>query len=248
MGASATPSGHSSETGPVVSALSGECPSRRPRLLDLYCGAGGAAMGYFRAGFDVVGVDINPQPHYPFTFIQADCTDMDSLFGIYDIDAIHASPPCQAYTRKSANWGRKRVNHIEHPDLLGPTRDMLEAIGLPYVIENVIGAPMRSDLVLCGTMFGLRIIKHRQFETNFPVVAPDAACDHSDVYNPWQGKGRSAREHREAQGTPWIPQCGGASRKAGVTGDLNNAIPPAFTKFIGDQLYAHLASLKQEAA
>lgn len=209
----------------------------RPRLLDLFCGAGGAGYGYHLAGFDVVGVDINPQPHYPFQFVQADCMDVDVFAGI---DAIHASPPCQAYTRKAANWGRKRTSWAEHPDLLGPTREKLIATGLPYILENVMGARMRPNMVLCGTQFGLRIIKHRQFECSFPVTAPEASCDHSDVYNPWSGKGRSAREHREAQGTPWIPQCGGASRKAGVTGDLNNAIPPAFTQFIGEQLMAHL--------
>lgn len=213
------------------------------RILDLFCGAGGAAMGYFRAGFDVVGVDINPQPHYPFAFIQHDCLALDPRF-VRSFDAIHASPPCQAYTRKAANWGRARKNVIVHPDLLAPTRDMLDASGLPYAIENVMGAPMRTDLVLCGTMFGLRIIKHRQFECNFPVGGLLPECDHSDVYNPWSGKGRSAAEHREAQGTPWIPQCGGASRKAGVTGDLNNAIPPAFTQYIGEQLIGHLASLE----
>lgn len=220
----------------------------RPRLLDLFCGAGGAAMGYHRAGFDVVGVDINPQPHYPFEFVQADCLDLNKSFGFLGIDAIHASPPCQSYTRKAANWGRKRVNHIEHPDLLDPTRKMLDLTGLPYIIENVMGAPMRCDVMLCGTMFGLRIIKHRQFELNFPIayILPD--CDHSDVYNPWSGKGRSAKEHREAQGTPWIPQCGGASRKAGVTGDLNNAIPPAYTEWLGAHLLHEVNLRKMKEA
>jgi DNA (cytosine-5)-methyltransferase 1 len=220
----------------------------RPRLLDLYCAAGGAAMGYYRAGFDVVGIDINPQPHYPFEFIQADCLSFTDFVFLRSFDAIHASPPCQKYTRKSANWGRERKHFIEHPDLIEPTREMLEESGLPYVLENVMGAPMRCDAMLCGTMFGLRIIKHRQFETNFPLDCLLPPCDHSDVYNPWSGKGRSAREHREAQGTPWIPQCGGASRKAGYTGDLNNAIPPAFTQWIGEQLIAHIQSEKREAA
>ena len=214
----------------------------KPRLLDLYCGAGGAGMGYHRAGFDVVGMDINRQPHYPFQFVEADCLTIECFAGI---DAIHASPPCQAYTRKSATWGRERKNVIEHPDLLGPTRDMLEATGLPYVIENVMGAPMRCDVMLCGTMFGLRIIKHRQFEANFPIAALLPSCDHSDVYNPWSGKGRSAEEHRAAQGTPWIPQCGGASRKAGVTGDLNNAIPPAYTEWLGAHLMHEVELRKQ---
>jgi hypothetical protein len=214
------------------------------RLLDLFCGAGGAAMGYHRAGFEVVGVDINPQPHYPFEFHQMNCLDL-CLPALRSFDAIHASPPCQAYTRKAANWGRARKNVIEHPDLLGPTRELLDAAGLPYVIENVIGAPMRCDVMLCGTMFGLRIIKHRQFELNFPIAYFLPSCDHSDVYNPWSGKGRSAKEHREAQGTPWIPQCGGASRKAGVTGDLNNAIPPAYTEWLGDHL-AHEVRRRRE--
>jgi DNA (cytosine-5)-methyltransferase 1 len=210
----------------------------KPILFDLYCGAGGAAKGYMDAGFYVVGVDNQRQPKYIGNeFIQADVPSLPLWFLLL-CDAIHASPPCQAYTRKAANWGRKRVNNIEHPDLLGPTRGMLDAAGLPYIIENVMGAPMRCDVMLCGTMFGLRIIKHRQFECNFPIHAPMLAeCDHRDVYNPWSGKGRSAKEHREAQGTPWIPQCGGASRKAGVTGDLNNAIPPAFTQYIGGFLW-----------
>lgn len=211
----------------------------RPRLLDLFCAAGGAAMGYHRAGFDVVGVDIHPQPNFPFAFLQADALALEAGF-LREFDAIHASPPCQAYTRKQANWGRERKHWIEHPDLIGPTRQVLAATGLPYVIENVEGAPLRADLVLCGTMLGLRIIKHRVFEASFPLFAMLPPCDHSDVYNPWQGKARSADKMRAAQGTPWIPMAGGASRKAGVTGDLYNAIPPAYTQWIGAELLAHL--------
>lgn len=217
----------------------------KPRLLDLFCGAGGAAMGYHRAGFEVVGVDINPQPHYPFDFVQGDAltalaSDNDYIWsGFGPFDAIHASPPCQSYTRKHADWGRKRVHWLDHPDLVARTRDLLDATGLPYVIENVPGAPLRGSLLLCGTMFGLRIAKHRLFEANWPMamLAP-STCDHSDIYNPWSGPGRSAEKLREAQGTPWIPMSGGASRKAGVTGDLFNAIPPAFTEWIGRQLIA----------
>lgn len=204
-------------------------------------------MGYHRAGFEVVGVDINPQPHYPFEFIQADCLTLAPKF-VRSFDAIHASPPCQAYTRKAANWGRARKNIITHPNLIDPTRMILEWSTLPYVIENVVGAPMRADVTLCGTMFGLRIIKHRQFELNFPIAYLLPTCDHSDVYNPWSGKGRSAKEHREAQGTPWIPQCGGASRKAGVTGDLNNAIPPAYTEWLGAHLMHEIELRKMKEA
>lgn len=205
-------------------------------------------MGYHRAGFDVVGVDINPQGNYPFEFIQSDCLALDPAF-VSSFDAIHASPPCQAYTRKAANWGRERKHWIEHPDLVAPTRAMLEVSGLPYVIENVVGAPVRADMTLCGTMFGLRIIKHRVFELSFPAAYTLPPCDHSDVYNPWQGKGRSADKLRAAQGIDWLPISGGASRKNGYTGDLFNAIPPAFTEFVGMHLLHHLtASTDREAA
>ena len=198
-------------------------------------------MGYHRAGFEVVGVDINPQPHYPFEFWQGDAINTLGTWTGQELeafDAIHASPPCQAYTRKDTNWGRKRVNVIEHPDLIGPTRELLKATGLPYVIENVPGAPIDAQLELCGTHFGLRIIKHRLFEANWALPMAPASCDHRDVYNPWSGAGRSAEKLRDAQGTPWIPMSGGASRKAGVTGDLFNAIPPAYTEWIGRQLMA----------
>jgi DNA (cytosine-5)-methyltransferase 1 len=219
----------------------------KPRLLDLFCGAGGAAMGYHRAGFEVVGVDINPQPHYPFEFIRADALDYlwaeQRLIelqghGIVPFDAIHASPPCQAYTKKVSTWGRARTHWIDHPDLLAPTRDALDALGLPYVIENVEGAPLNGSLLLCGSMFGLRIRKHRIFEAGrwpMPFFSP-ASCDHRDIYNPWRGAGRTGDKLRDAQGTPWIPMGGGASRKVGVTGDLFNAIPPAYTEWIGSHL------------
>ena len=202
------------------------------RIADLYCGAGGAGMGLHRAGFDVVGYDINRQPDYPFEFHRTDALGVD----LSGFDAVWASPPCQAYTRKSATWGRPRVNDIQHPDLVEPTRQLLVKSGLPYVIENVVGAPLDASLMLCGTMFGLRLIKHRIFESNISLGMSPAACDHSDVYNPWQGKGRNAEKFREAQGTPWIPSPGGASRKAGYTGDLSNAIPPAYSKHLGDML------------
>jgi DNA (cytosine-5)-methyltransferase 1 len=217
--------------------------SGRPRLLDLFCGGGGAAMGYSRAGFDVVGVDINPQPHYPFPFVRQDA--IAYLSGMWDdmqrgrrlqFAAIHASPPCQAHTRKAANWGRARNHWIDHPKLIEPTRELLIGLNLPYVIENVPGAPLNYQVEYCGTHFGLRIIKHRRFEANWPLPFPPAFCDHRDVYNPWSGPGRTADKLREAQGTPWIPMHGGASRKAGYTGDLDNAIPPAYTEWIGAQL------------
>jgi hypothetical protein len=217
------------------------------RILDLFCGGGGAAMGYHRAGFEVVGVDVNPQPNYPFEFIRGDALSVAREIGA-SFDAIHASPPCQAYTRKAANWGRERTHWIEHPDLVAPTRDLLDALGKPYVIENVPGAPIRSDMTLCGTMFGLRIIKHRNFELSFPAAYILPPCDHSDVYNPWQGKGRSADKLRKAQDIDWLPISGGASRKAGYTGDLFNAIPPAFTEFVGAHLMHHITNTRAHAS
>jgi len=191
-------------------------------------------MGYHRAGFDVVGVDHNRQPHYPFEFVQADAM----TYPLDGFDAIHASPPCQLFTRKTSTWGRARVREIEHLDLLSPTRERLVAAGIPFVIENVPGSPIRAQVMYCGSMFGLRIAKHRLFEADWPLPFPPASCDHRDLYNPWQGKGRTADKLRAAQGTPWIPMHGGASRLAGVTGDLDNAIPPAYTEHIGRALLA----------
>jgi len=205
----------------------------KPRLLDLFCGAGGAAMGYSRAGFEVVGVDINPQPHYPFRFILADAL----TYPIEGYVAIHASPPCQSYTRKRSSWGRERTNFIEHPDLLAVTRDKLLSSKLPYVIENVEGSPIKSQVMLCGSMFKLNIHKHRYFESNKLLGDVPGECSRSVfLYNPWSGPGRTIAKFREAQGTPWIPMAGGASRKRGITGDLYNAIPPAYTEWIGGRI------------
>lgn len=209
------------------------------RLLDLFLGGGGAAMGYARAGFEIVGVDINPQGNYPFEFHQADAL----TYPLDGFDVIHASPPCQAYTRKSSTWGRSRTHWLDHPDLLRPIRERLVRSGVPYVIENVVGAPIDAQLLLCGSMFGLRIQKHRLFEANWPLPMAPATCNHTDLYNPWQGQGRSAAKLREAMGIDWLPISGGASRKAGYTGDLLNAIPPAYTEWIGTQLLASMENV-----
>ena len=142
----------------------------KPRLLDLFCGAGGAGMGYHRAGFDVVGVDLEPQPHYPFEFIQADALDMAEW--IFDFDAVHASPPCQsftAYRRKGHGVGDN------YPDLISATRSMAMRTGLPYVIENVPGAPLENPVQLCGTGFGLDVQRHRLFESNVSLMGMGCA-------------------------------------------------------------------------
>ncbi len=196
----------------------------KPRLLDLFCGAGGAAMGYSRAGFEVVGVDIKPQPHYPFAFHQGDALSLPPL----PFDAIHASPPCQAYSAVTAP--KYRANH---PDLVGPTREMLDQIGVQYVIENVPGAPLRRDLELCGTMFGLGVLRHRWFELSWPapLVAPCAhigtvkAGDYCGVHGGGDPGGHTREEKGAAMGIDWM-----------LKRELNNAVPPAYTEWIGHRL------------
>ncbi|MGH9692462.1 MAG: DNA cytosine methyltransferase [Candidatus Acidiferrales bacterium] len=132
-----------------------DLPERKPRLLDLFCCAGGAGVGYNRAGFEVVGVDNKPQPNYPFPFIRADALKLDAKF-LASFDALHASPPCQSYS----DLAKRNGNGHEWPRLIEPVRKMLIKTGLPYVIENVDGAPLLDPVVLCGTMFpNLRVLR-----------------------------------------------------------------------------------------
>jgi DNA (cytosine-5)-methyltransferase 1 len=202
------------------------------RLLDLFCGAGGAAMGYARAGFEVVGVDVADQPNYPFEFWH-----MDALAVHYEqlwaFDAIHASPPCQAYTTITASARRRG---IIYPDLFPRVKAMLVASGLPFIIENVPGSPARNCLKLCGTMFGLGVFRHRLFETNFPVHLPPTHCS---CYR--KNIGRNG----------YVTVAGDSCRKSeGLTAmqidwkmskeELNEAIPPAYTEFLGRQLMSIL--------
>jgi DNA (cytosine-5)-methyltransferase 1 len=217
----------------------------RPRILDLFCGGGGAAMGYHRAGFDVVGVDIKPQPNYPFRFIPADAL----LFvrdrigwgwdGLGGIDAIHASPPCQAYTKAQRLQGR------EHPDLIVPTRGLLKASGLPYVIENVPGAPLIDPVVLEGQMFPeLRTHRPRWFECSFPVDVP---------FLRGPRPGPQVKMGRQPKGDEWIQVVGHfasmaqARRAMGIDwmtrDELSQAIPPAYCELIGRSLLEHLEAV-----
>lgn len=197
----------------------------RPRLLDLFCGAGGCSVGYHRAGFDVVGVDIEPHPDYPYEFHCADAM----TFPLEGFDAIHASPPCQAFTVAGSING-----NAHHADLLTPTRKRLIENGVPWVIENVPGAPMRKDLVLCGTMFGLRsangiLIRHRWFEFGFPFFALVPPCQHHGPTISVFGHGghvyHGVDDWREVMGIDWMKR-----------DDLAQAIPPAYTEFIGEYL------------
>lgn len=205
-----------------------------PRLLDLFCCAGGAAMGYHRAGFDVVGVDIASQPHYPFRLIVADALDYVRDHG-REYDAIHASPPCQLYSCTHTLHSRT------HPDLVAPTREALIATGHPWVIENVVGAPLRAPICLCGAMFGLNVYRHRLFESNVQLLgqahrthirpcvrvgrAPKAGEVHSVA-----GHFSGVQLARDAMGIPWMTRA-----------ELAQAIPPAYTEYVGRQLADHIA-------
>lgn len=227
------------------------------RLLDLFCGAGGCAVGYRRAGFcDVVGVDIHRQPRYPFAFAQADAVatlrhllnggrirampldDAAPTYTLEDFYAVHASPPCQRFSTMTKRHGTQD----NHPDLVGVTRDLLKQTGLPYVIENVPGAPMPDAVTLCGSMFGLKVRRHRLFECSFPVPTPPA-CDHAGqgkvvgVYGHSGGKSNRdgttfgvGRVWREAMGVDWKM----------TNKEIGQSIPPAYTQWIGSHLKTYM--------
>jgi hypothetical protein len=220
------------------------------RCLDLFCGAGGAGMGYHRAGFEVVGVDIKPQKNYPFEFHQADALEYLSEHG-REFDFIHASPPCQGFSSASIvhrNRGKIYIN------LVGPTRSGLVKSGKPYIIENVVHAPLIEPIVLCGTMFDLGVFRHRLFESNHFLFTPE--------HNPHSGKigdgkyfsvaggsgrwrcwGRTHRgiskgtvaQWREAMGISWM-----------VGREITQAIPPIYTEFIGKQILSQIETPSQQ--
>ena len=210
----------------------------RPRLLDLFSGAGGAAVGYHRAGFEVVGVDLVAQPHYPFEFIQepyeAALFDLMNNWPEGTFDAIHASPPCQAYSvaaQSQRNLGK------EYPDLLAQTRVLLERTGLPWVIENVLGAPMRADYKLCGCQFGLELRRVRLFETSWHGFAMLPPHYHPHVVPCVTGHGTPSWIHKQLGYNPTIKQYHEAMGIDWMNRDeLSQAIPPAYTEFIGKQL------------
>lgn len=242
--------------------------SRPLRLLDLFCGAGGAAMGYHRAGFEVVGVDVRAQPNYPFEFHRLDAMWAGTLWksdgvwpGVHTFDAIHASPPCQAYTAMKVMANARQ----DHPDLVEPCREMLKRSGLPWVMENVPGAPMEDvrppdlfggggGITLCGSMFDLNngefeLRRHRLFECSTPLSQPQ--CRHRLPVIGFYGdhartRQRTVNGHRDRGG-----DITGLDRKMPLVRDLLGidwmrweeavlAIPPAFTEFIGCQLVESL--------
>lgn len=202
-------------------------------LLDLCCGAGGAARGYADAGFEVVGVDIEPQPRYPFEFYQGDAITFLRAWG-HQFDVLHASFPCQRWSTMTRRWGRED----EHPDLITPGRKWAQAIGLPYVFENVPAAPLQDPITLCGSMFGLKVRRHRAFESTFALDPPPCAhANQGPVVGVYGNSGGSSKRDgltfggvdtwREAMGIDWM-----------TVAELREAIPPAYTRWIGEQIVA----------
>lgn len=230
----------------------------RPKLLDLFCGAGGAAAGYAKAGFEVTGVDIKPQPNYPFRFIQADALEvLRNLDFIQEYAVIHASPPCQAYSRaRGLSKARNNGQYGEHPDLIAKTRELLIQTGKPYVIENVPGSPLINPLKLFGSQFKyLYTQRERWFESNVPLKPPSIPPKKMKTPSAGNGIGEDGS----------ISICG----NGGVRGlnskqirlywgfalggidwmtreELAEAIPPAYTEFIGKQLMEYLRKYVNE--
>ena len=200
----------------------------KPKLLDLFCGAGIGADGYAEAGFEVVGVDIHPQPNYPYKFHQADAMEYLAEHG-NEFNAIHASPPCPRFSALT----RLRGNPSNHPDLINATRKLLISTGRTWIIENVEGAPVRADLILCGTMFGIPFPKHRCFEFSFSIAVLLPPCNHINLYDPFHG-GEDSLQEREK-----LCKLYGVDRFV-TRQEVRNGIPKAYTKFTGEILLSHL--------
>lgn len=229
----------------------------KPRLLDLFCCEGGAAMGYHRAGFDVVGVDLEGRfaKRYPFTFVQADALMYVRAHG-REFDAIHASPPCQRYSQ-----GTVAGHAHKHPDLVGATRDALLEVGVPWVIENVPRAPLIDPVVLCGSMFGLgavdddgvllRLERHRLFESSVHLEAPgpDVHDTSVQVAGSYGGARRDKHEARYVRKGGYVPAKHVQERLLGIDWmtqhGLHQSLPPVYTEWVGRFL---IAAIEREGA
>ena len=210
------------------------------RLLDLYCKAGGASKGYADAGFDVVGIDIKKQKRYPYEFIQADCLEiLQDMEYLRTFDVIAASPPCQTHSR-TKHLRNAQGKSTDKVDLIPQTRQALVESGKPYVIENVPGALLVNPVQFCGSSFGLKVRRHRLFESSIEIVG--SVCNHKDqgkpvgIYGSMRDEipqgGHTAKtieEAREAMGIDWM-----------IWGELVEAIPPRYTYEIGKQLLSVL--------
>ena len=224
---------------------------RKPRLLDLFCCAGGAGKGYADAGFEVVGVDIDPQPNYPFEFHQADAIEFVRDHG-HEFDAIHASPPCQTFSRT------KTLHSNEHPDLIKPTRDALVASGKPWVMENVVGAPLIDPIKLSGQHFNmtapdvdgvpLKLVRNRLFESNILLRVPDSfhANKHiqtASIYGAGGGWTPRHRDNPDRRGG-YIPHTDVIKKLLGIDWmtkhEMSQSIPPVFTEWVGGQIIDHI--------
>lgn len=211
---------------------------RKLKLLDLFCCGGGAGAGYYKSGFDVTGVDIIHQPKYPFKFRQSDALEFIRKYGA-EYDFIHASPPCQGYSNLTP-----AKNKGDHSKLIPELRRELTKIKRPYCIENVAGArkELINPVMLCGSMFGLRTQRHRFFETSFEVVAP-SGCDHSEVPLLVTTASKASREKRFKLGMK-PKTVKNAPMAYGINWmgfkELKEAIPPAYTEYIGDKFFKQL--------
>jgi DNA (cytosine-5)-methyltransferase 1 len=230
----------------VLCNSAGRGAEKALKAIDLFCCAGGASDGLIRAGFDVRGYDREDQPEYPYPF---HCRDVLSLTAdqIGHVDLIWASPPCQAFTAY-----KRRKNHVrEALNLIPQTRELLRATGLPYVIENVPGAPLENPITLCGSMFGLDVQRHRIFECSFPVAQP--ACDHGRWTPRFPGATNRAPMSRKTVevGVYRIPletqrKAMGVERSVSL-GKLSQMVPPAYAEWLGLQARLHIMTRKQAA-
>ncbi|MFE7370114.1 class I SAM-dependent methyltransferase [Streptomyces anulatus] len=218
------------------------------KLLDICCKQGGASKGYADAGFEVTGIDREPQPRYPYPFIQADLRDLTPEWIASNFDAVAASPPCWAHSDLAHRTGR------EYEDFIPETRGLLRTTGLPYVIENVEGAPLIDPLVLCGTMFdGLRVSRHRLFESNIPLSAPRACPKRHPLH--YTLDKRKAHYGQLDEWTAFVMVTGGGNCSKAAASDamggldwmtkdgMNQSVPPAYTRWIGGQVAARLTAV-----